>query len=55
MKVELTKSQCNNLAEFIEIYLLQSIRDDKEMDNLDYLRDLLDAQKALEKAVEDDG
>ena len=55
MNVELTKSQCTNVADFIEIYIFQAIRDDTEMDNINYLRDMLDAEKALRKAVEDDG
>ena len=53
MKVELTKSQCNNLAEFIELNLLDSIRNDPDMDNLDYLRDMLNAEEALRKAVDE--
>lgn len=53
MKVELTKSQCTNLADFIEIYIFQAIRDDPDMDNIEYLRDMLDAEKALRKAVDE--
>lgn len=53
MKVELTKSQCTNVADFIEIYIFQAIRDDKDMDNIEYLRDMLDAEKALRKAVDE--
>ena len=53
MKVELTKSQCNNVADFIELYIFQAVRDDPEMDNLEYLRDMLDAEKALRKAVDE--
>ena len=53
MKVELTKSQCNNPAEFIELNLLDSIRNDPDMDNLDYLRDMLNAEEALRKAVDE--
>ena len=51
MKVELTKSQCINIADFIEMNLLDVIRKDNDLDNLDYVQDLLDAKKALEKAV----
>lgn len=53
MKVELTKSQCNNVADFIEMYIFQAIRDDPDMDNIEYLRDMLDAEKALRKAVDE--
>lgn len=50
MKVELTRSQCSNVAEFIELWLIHSIREDDSIDNLDYLRDMLDAQKILQGA-----
>lgn len=53
MKVELTKSQCTNVANFIEFYIFQAIRDDEDMDNIEYLRDMLDAEKALRKAVDE--
>ena len=51
MKVELSKSQCRNLALFIEVNLLHDIRSDPDMDNLDYLRDMLDAQRILRDAA----
>lgn len=51
MTIELTASQCENLADFIDIWLLEDIRTDKDMDNLDYLRDMLDAQKKFAEAV----
>lgn len=53
MKVELTKNQCNNVADFIKIYIFQAIRDDPDIDNIEYLRDMLDAEKALRKAVDE--
>lgn len=53
MKVELTKSQCNNVADFIEMYIFRSIREDMDIDNIEYLRDMLDAEKALRKAVDE--
>lgn len=45
MNIELTNSQCNNLATFIDLYLLTEIRDNEDLDNLDYLADMLDAYK----------
>lgn len=51
MKVELTKSQCENLAFFIEANLLEEIRNDVDIDNLNWLRDMLDAHKVLEEAA----
>lgn len=53
MKVELTKRQCENLSEFIEMYFYQAVREDPEIDCLDWARDLLDAEKALRKAVDE--
>ena len=51
MKIELTKDQCKNLALFIEINLLHDIRSDPEMDNLDYLRDMLNIQQMCREAA----
>lgn len=51
MKVELKKSQCLNIVDFIETWLIHTIREDEDIDNLDYLEDMLDARKALMKAV----
>lgn len=53
MKVELTKSQCINVAEFIEMNLIPVIRQDTDIDHLEWLRDMLDAEKALRKAVDE--
>lgn len=49
--VQLSLSQCENLADFIELNLLDDIRRDPDMDNLDYLRDLLEAQTILRNAL----
>lgn len=51
MTVELTRSQCSNVAEFIELWLFHAMREDDEVDNLEYLRDMLDAQKILLEAA----
>lgn len=53
MKIELTKSQCINIADFIEANLLDVIRKDVDLDRLEYVQDLLTAKDALEKAVKD--
>lgn len=54
MKIELTRSQCGNLSEFIELYLIREIREDEDLDNLDYLRDMLDAEEKFRKASENE-
>ena len=47
--VELTASMCQNLAEFIELYLFHAIRDDGEIDNFEWLRDMVNAKALLQK------
>lgn len=53
MKVELTKSQCKNLADWIDIHLLEAIRDDEDIDNLLWVKDMILAWEALEKAAKE--
>lgn len=48
--VQLTKSQCKNVAEFIELHLIDAIRDDDDLDNVAWIADMIEAWKALEKA-----
>lgn len=43
MKIELTKYQCESLVDFIELNLLDVIRNDPDIDNLRYVRNLLNA------------
>lgn len=50
MKVELTKSQITNLANFIEFNLINEIRNDEEIENIDYLVDMCDAYKTFKEA-----
>ena len=45
--IDLTKSQCENLADFIEMHIFKNIRDDTEIDNMDWLIDMVDAYKKL--------
>lgn len=52
MKVELSKEQCRNLAEFIDINLLDAIRNDPGIDNLLWVESMIGAKNALDKAVE---
>lgn len=51
MKVELSKIQCANLAEFIELNLLDAIRKNSDIATLDYIEEMLDARNKLIKAV----
>ena len=47
LNVCLTKSQVDNLIEFIEMNFIQSVRDDTEIDNIDYIVDMMEALKTL--------
>lgn len=47
LNVALTKSQVDNLIEFVELNFIQSIRDDTDVDNIDYVVDMMDALKTL--------
>ena len=52
--VRLTKSQCVNVAEFIEIHLLDAIRNDTEIDNIGWIEDMIGAMRVLEEGAETD-
>lgn len=49
ISVSLTKSQCRNVAEFIEFGLIDHIRNDPDLDNVRWIADMVEAWKALEK------
>lgn len=53
MKVELTKNQCRNVAEFIDLWLLDAIRKDMEIENLGWVEEMIAAKNALDKAVDE--
>ena len=54
MLVELTKDQCESLVDFIELNLLDIIRNDTDIDNLNYVRNLLNALQTFEEAAKSD-
>ena len=53
-KIELTKGQCVSLMEFIEFTLIPSVRNDPDLDNLEYVINICDAYKAFKEVVNDD-
>lgn len=53
MKVELTKEQCKSLAEWIELRLLDEIRKDNEIDNLYWVKEMVDAFETLDTAAKE--
>lgn len=48
----LTKSQVKNLIEFIEFYFIDSIRQDTEIDNINYVIDMMDALTKLRSILD---
>lgn len=48
--VELTKTQCKNLADFIQFNIFDEIRNDPEIDNPYWLIEMMDAFQKLEEA-----
>lgn len=53
MKVELSKVQCQVAAEFIEMNILDVIRNDTDIDNIAWLENMLEAKRVLEEAVDE--
>lgn len=54
VRITLTRHQCEAIAEFIEMELLNTIRADKEIDNVDWLADMMNAYVRLKKLGEYD-
>ena len=51
MKIDLTKSQCESLIDFIELNLLDVIRNDTDIDNLEYVKNILNANTIFHLAI----
>ena len=54
INVQLTKSQCRNVAEFIELNLIHHIQNDPDIDNVGWIKDMVDAMSILERAEQDE-
>lgn len=50
--VDLTKSQCKNLCYFIEFNIFDYIRNDPDIDNIDWLVDMMGAYQKLKGGAE---
>lgn len=50
--LKLTKDDCKNVADFLEIYFFQNIRDDPDIDNIEYARSLLNSIAELKRVAE---
>ena len=51
MNITLTISQIESLKEFIEFEFIGSIRDDENIDNIDYIVNMMDIYKKLKEAL----
>lgn len=49
--IDLTKSQCKNLAEIIQWNIFDIIRNDTDIDNIDWLVDIVEAYKKLREGA----
>lgn len=49
--VRITRSQAFNVAEFIDNHLIDTIRNDPDMDNVEWIEDMLAARKAFKEAA----
>lgn len=49
LELNIEKEDARNLTEFIEIYFFQNIRDNEDMDNIEYIRSLLKCLDELER------
>lgn len=52
--LNISKSTCQNIADFLDIYFFQNIRDDEDMDNIEYLHDLIHAIHELNRVAKED-
>lgn len=50
--VDLTKDQCESMVDLIELNLLDIIRNDTEIDNIQWLVNVVDAYKIMKAEVE---
>ena len=51
MKIDLTKSQCESLIDLIEMNLLDVIRKDTDIDNLEWVQNILNANTLFHLAI----
>lgn len=45
--LNIDKQTCENIADFLEIYFFKNIRDDADMDNIEYVHSLIHAIEEL--------
>ena len=52
MLIELSKDQCRNIVDFIELNLIDFIRRDTDIDNLKWVESMILAKNEIEKEIE---
>lgn len=53
MKFELSKADCFNLAEFIDLFFFQCVREDESIDNIEWAASMLGMYKLFREAAKD--
>ena len=51
--LNIDKHTCRNIAQFLELYFFQNIRDAEDMDNIDYVHELLHAIEELRRVAKE--
>ena len=51
MKIDLTKAQCESLIDFIELNLIDVIRNDTDIDSLEWVQNILTANTLFHLAI----
>ena len=54
MIIDLTESQCENLCDFIEFNIFDYIRNDTDIDNINWLIDMMETYQKLKGGKTDD-
>ena len=49
VELNFDRDTCKNVADFLELYFFQNIRDDEDMDNIEYVRSLINAIDELRR------
>ena len=52
-KIEIPDDFCEPLADFIELYFFQNIRDDESVDNIEYVHKLIHAIEELKRIAKE--
>ena len=52
--LNIDKSDCENIADFLELYFFQNIRDDEYIDNIRYVHSLIHAIDELRRVSKEE-